>query len=109
MRNHYKQPILVLVVSAVLVLTGCASRPTNQDIDAVVGGVYCDMGETQIGKGRGRAGTIIADTYVGAVIGRSIRRTMDDAERVKVTTAHKHLPSNRSITQQNPDSGTFTQ
>lgn len=105
MRNPMRKPILTLAVSATLVLTGCASNPTNQGIGTVVGGVLGGIGGAQIGKGRGRTAAIIVGTLVGAAIGGSIGRTMDDVDRMKVATALEHSPSNRSTTWRNPDSG----
>ncbi len=105
MRNPTKQPILILAMSATLVLTGCSSNPTNQDVGTVIGGVLGGIGGAQIGKGRGRTAAIIVGTLVGAAIGGNIGRTMDDVDRMKVAAALEHSPSNQSTTWRNPDSG----
>lgn len=105
MRKSMKQPILTLAIGATLVLAGCASNPTNQDIGTVLGGVLGGIGGSQIGEGQGRTAAIIVGTLVGAAIGGSIGRTMDDVDRMKVASALENSPTNRSTTWRNPDSG----
>jgi surface antigen len=58
-----------------------------------------------VGKGSGRTAAIIAGTLVGAYIGGSIGKSMDDTDRLK---AHQALESNRTnqpTSWTNPDTG----
>lgn len=105
MRNTIRQPILILVVCAPLLLSGCASNPSQQKIGAAVGGILGGIGGALIAHPQGRTAAIIIGTLMGVTIGGGIGRTMDEVDRMKVAQILERTPSRRPMSWRNPNSG----
>lgn len=99
-----KTRYVVLILSALIALstTSCA---TNQSTGSLVGGILGGALGSQIGKGNGRYVAIVAGTLAGALIGGSVGNAMDDVDRMKAQQALENVPTNKTSSWQNPDTG----
>ncbi len=100
----------ILVLAAVLVLSGCESdRGTKQTGGALVGAVVGGLLGSQIGGGTGKLATTAAGTLLGAYLGSEAGKSLDRADRVYAErAAQQGLESKRSGTPSkwvNPDTG----
>ena len=59
-----------------------------------------------IGEGRGETAAIILGTMVGAAIGGSIGRSMDETDRMRTNMALENVRTGVSTTWRNPDTNT---
>lgn len=105
MRNTIRQPILILAVCAPLLLSGCASNPSQQKIGAAVGGILGGIGGALIAHPQGRTAAIIIGILMGVTIGGGIGRTMDEVDRMRVAQILERTPSRRPMSWRNPNSG----
>ena len=101
------QKLVATVLSGVLlvILTGCATNPTNEQSGQVIGGVLGGVLGSQVGKGSGRTAAIIVGTVAGAMIGGSVGRSMDETDRMKAQNAFEYNRSNEPTSWRNPDTG----
>ncbi|MDR3491704.1 MAG: RT0821/Lpp0805 family surface protein [Gammaproteobacteria bacterium] len=76
----------LLIAITTLSLFGCAEL-TNQDVGTVSGGVIGGLLGSQFGQGSGQLVAIGAGTLVGAYLGGSIGKSMDDADRARMSHA----------------------
>jgi len=97
--------LLSLVLSAALLITGCATPHNQEQTGMVVGGVLGGLLGSEIGGGHGRTAAIIVGTIVGSSIGGSIGRSMDESDQIKTAHAMETVRTGVPSTWQNPDSG----
>lgn len=76
--------IFVMLVS--FNLAGC-SNMSNQDTGTLAGGVAGGLLGSQIGQGSGQLLAIGAGTLIGAYVGGSLGKNMDDTDRLKMNNA----------------------
>lgn len=88
---------------AALLLAACASPPTAEQAGMVVGGIAGGVAGSELG-GHHAAGTIIG-TLAGAALGGLIGRAMDENDRHQAARALEVMPSGRSSSWRNPDTG----
>jgi surface antigen len=95
----------VAVISSILVFSGCATGPTQQDAGMIIGGILGGVLGSQVGHGDGTTAAIIVGTLLGGAIGGAVGRSMDDTDRLK--TAHTLETVRTGVPSQwkNPDSG----
>ena len=72
----------ILIVITSMSLLSCADM-TKQDVGTVSGGVIGGLVGSQFGKGGGQFLAIGAGTLVGAYLGGSIGKSMDETDRMK--------------------------
>lgn len=100
---------LPLTLCAALALTGCENTTINkEDVGTVTGGVLGGVLGSQV-HGSGRTAAIIGGSLVGAFLGGSIGKTMDEVDRMKVNQTLESTPTNKTSAWTNPDSGTCYQ
>jgi surface antigen len=88
-----------------ILLTGCASEPSQQESGMVVGGIVGGLIGSQIGGGHGSTAAAVVGTLIGATIGSNIGHAMDHQDRQRMAhsleTSKTGMPSNWH----NPDTG----
>jgi len=96
------------VASLALVLAGCQSAPTKEDIGTVLGSIGGAVIGAQFGGGSGRLVGTAVGTLAGAFLGREIGRSLDAADKEQVqraTQAAESAPVGQQIVWSNPESG----
>ncbi len=94
---------LLLVVTSTSLL-GCAEL-NNQDVGTISGGVIGGLVGSQFGGGSGQLVAIGAGTLVGAYLGGSIGKSMDDADRARMTVAFERNANGQPTYWQNQRTG----
>ena len=97
--------ISVMVLCSVLLLSGCAAPPTQEQGGMVIGGVLGGALGSQIGKGHGRTAATVVGTLLGASIGGAVGRSMDEQDRMKVAHSLETVRTGVSSQWRNPDTG----
>jgi len=97
--------ISIPILSAVFLITGCATGPTQEQAGMVIGGVLGGVLGSQIGHGDGTTAAIIAGTLIGGGIGGAIGRSMDDVDRMKTAQTLETVRTGVGSQWRNPDSG----
>ena len=77
---------ILLTAFTCLSLTACNSM-TNQDVGTVAGGVAGGLLGSTVGQGGGQMVAIAAGTLIGAYLGGSIGKNMDDQDRARMNNA----------------------
>jgi len=93
------------VVSTLLVVSGCQTPPTQEQMGMVIGGALGGVLGSQIGHGDGTTAAIIAGTLIGAGIGGAVGRSMDEVDRLKTAQTLETVRTGVSSTWRNPDTG----
>ena len=78
--------VKILLVFTTLSVVGCSDL-TNQDVGTVSGGVIGGLVGSRFGGGTGQLVAIGAGTLLGAYIGGSMGKSMDDADRARMNAA----------------------
>ncbi|MBX9592480.1 MAG: glycine zipper 2TM domain-containing protein [Hyphomonadaceae bacterium] len=103
-----KQPVLISVLAASLVLVGCE---THQDTGTVVGAVAGGIIGNQFGKGGGRVAATLAGAVVGGIVGNEIGRSLDARDRELARQAEydawERGPPGRPVRWRNHDNGHY--
>lgn len=94
-----------VTLSALLVLSGCATPPTKEQTGMVVGGILGGVVGSEIGGGDGRTAAIIIGTLVGSTIGGSVGRSMDETDRLKTAHSLETVRTGVPSSWRNPDTG----
>jgi surface antigen len=112
---------IAMAAAASLMLSSCAQNPetgqwdtpfggmgTKQTIGTATGAVLGGVLGSQVGGGRGEKWAIGAGTLLGAFVGSSIGKSLDQADiayhQQAVESAYS-APLNKSINWENPESG----
>jgi surface antigen len=100
----------ILLIIFIATLVGCAnSNIEKQAAGAVIGGIGGRLIAYKIGRGRGKVIAIIAGTVLGALVGGSIGKQLDERDKMLMsrTTQNvlEHAPSGQPSKWRNPDSG----
>lgn len=89
----------------VLMISGCATPPTQQQTGMVIGGALGGILGSQVGEGAGRTAAIIVGTLIGASVGGAVGRSMDEQDRMKTAHTLETVRTGVPSTWRNPDSG----
>lgn len=98
-------PILRGAALLPFLLAGCESPPSQQQSGTVIGGVLGGVLGAQVGQGSGRTAATVIGTLIGASIGGNVGRSMDETDRLKTAQALEAVPTGRSSSWRNPDTG----
>ena len=105
--NHIK----LLILAAVLTLSGCASdsyRGERETTGGLVGAALGGLLGAQFGSGSGAAAGAAAGVLIGALLGSEVGHSMDEVDRMRaneaVVKAHS-APLGEQIAWNNPESG----
>ncbi|MDX9767783.1 MAG: RT0821/Lpp0805 family surface protein [Ectothiorhodospiraceae bacterium] len=95
------------VAAAMVVVSGCETSPTREQVGAVSGGVLGGVLGAQVSKRHETTRTvaIIAGTLAGAAIGGRIGRSLDENDRMKMAQTLETTPTHQASTWRNPDTG----
>jgi surface antigen len=93
---------ILLLTSAVALMTGCATR---EQTGQVIGGAAGAAAGSQVGGGSGRTAATIGGAIIGAVVGGVIGGRMDDNDRRQTGFALENVETGRSTQWVNPDTG----
>ena len=93
---------ILLLSSAVLMVSGCATR---EQTGRVLGGVAGAAAGSQVGDGSGRTIATIGGAIIGAAVGGAIGGRMDDTDRQQTGFALENAETGRSTQWVNPDTG----
>lgn len=93
---------IVLLSSATMVMSGCA---TNEKTGQVIGGVAGAAAGTQVGGGSGRTIATIGGAVLGAVVGGAVGGRMDDDDQRQTERALENAETGSSTKWVNPDTG----
>jgi surface antigen len=97
--------IPALALTLLLGLSGCASQGPHEESGMVIGGVLGGLLGAQVGDRHHRNVAIIAGTLIGASIGGSVGRYMDETDRLRAAQTLESVRTGVSSTWRNPDSG----
>lgn len=103
--------VILLIFTASL--AGCAGDGglTKEGGGAILGGIGGGAIGSQIGSGRGRIVGAVAGTLIGALVGSSIGKQLDERDRLAMAretqTTLETMPSGRTTTWRNPDTGNY--
>lgn len=103
-RMHSKTCLAGMLISA-LVLSSCATEPTQEQTGMIIGGALGGVLGAQVGEDEGRTAATILGTIFGATIGGRIGRSMDETDRLKTAAALETVRTGVPSTWQNPDTG----
>ncbi len=78
---------------------------TKEGVGTVVGGAAGGAACANVGKGRGNTAAVVGCTLVGALLGGSVGRSMDETDQLKARQAIMQTPTNQTVSWYNPDSG----
>lgn len=101
MKQVLKASILVISISS---LVSCSSL-SNQDVGVLTGGVAGGLLGSQFGGGTGRLVMTGVGTLAGGIIGGAIGRNMDETDKLKTQRALENLPTGKTQSWHNPDTG----
>ncbi len=101
----YRKYLVGIILSALLVLSGCESPQTREQAGMIIGGVLGGVVGSEIGGGDGRTAAIIIGSLIGSSIGGSIGRSMDETDRLKTAHALETVRTGVQSSWRNPDSG----
>ena len=99
-----KMMIAALTFALVFNLTGC-DTVRKQDIGVVTGGVAGGLLGSQFGNGTGKLFAVGAGTLLGAYLGGSIGKSMDEQDQLKTQLALEKNRSGQPAYWHNPDNG----
>lgn len=100
-----KRVLIIIGLSCTLILTGCATQPTQEQSGMVIGGLLGGVLGAQVGQGTGQTAATIVGALVGAAIGGSVGRSMDDRDRMKTALALENVRTGVPSQWRNPDTG----
>lgn len=80
-------------------------RCNREEIGAVLGGALGGYAGSEIAKGDGRTAAIIGGTVLGAIVGGSLGRSMDEADHLCIGHTLEYAEEGRSVAWRDPDSG----
>jgi len=105
--------IKLLILVAVITLTGCASesyRGQRETTGGLAGAALGGLLGAQFGSGSGAMASTAVGVLIGALIGSEIGHSMDEVDRMRaneaVVKAHD-APLGEQITWNNPESGHY--
>jgi surface antigen len=101
--NRKRIPAAALTIA--LAVTGCASQGTHEESGMVIGGVLGGLLGSQVRDRHHRDVAIIAGTLIGASIGGSVGRYMDETDRLRAAQTLESVRTGVSSTWRNPDNG----
>jgi surface antigen len=105
-RLYMKSKLLLAAsISGILVLSGCANPPTQEDTGMVIGGILGGVLGSHVGEGHGRTAAIIAGTMIGSRIGGSIGKSMDETDRLRTAQTLETVRTGVPSHWRNPDTG----
>jgi surface antigen len=96
----------VVITMSCLMLGSCAGMSLNKEmvgatIGAGAGGAAC----SRVGKGYGNTAAIIGCSLVGAMVGGTVGRSIDETDRMKTQQAIMQTPTNQTTSWYNPNNG----
>lgn len=97
-----------MIIISLIFLMGCAGNqqtPYNTIGGGLLGGIGGGIAGSQIGSGDGRTAAIIGGTIAGVALGSYIGSYMDRTDQQQMSNTLERVPSNQSVSWQNPDSG----
>ena len=96
---------LFIIVCSAFSLAGCQNM-SKQDVGTMTGAVAGGLLGSQFGKGGGQILAIGAGTVAGALIGGSIGKSMDDTDRLKMSSTLENNPPGQPAYWKNSRTGT---
>ncbi len=93
------------ILSLVLAISGCASKPTKEQTGMLVGALVGATVGSQVGSGSGRKLAILAGTFAGAAIGGAVGKSMDENDRLRVGQSLETVRTGVPSAWRNPDTG----
>lgn len=97
---------IALISISCIILNGCVVPANNQMMGAGLGAGVGGMTCASWGKGyRHNPALILGCSMVGAVVGSSIGRSIDDVDRMKTQQAIMQSPTNQTTSWYNPSNG----
>nr|WP_297346994.1 RT0821/Lpp0805 family surface protein [uncultured Glaciecola sp.] len=104
--HHYKSILTVIVCIASL--SSCANtQGPNESSGMIIGGLIGGVLGHEVGRGNGRTIATVLGTMVGTTIGGNIGRTMDAADKLKLSHSLETVRSGVSTRWKNPDTGNY--
>jgi surface antigen len=100
-----KHRAAALCACTALALTACETPPTKQQVGTVGGAVVGGVVGSTIGGGTGRTVAIVALAVGGAMLGNSVGKRLDEADRLKAAQALESAPTGQQVSWKNPDTG----
>lgn len=98
--NKISQILFISLFSCTLI---ACSEVNNELAGGVAGGVLGGALGSTVGKGTGKSAAIIGGAIVGSLLGSRVGKSMDDVDRMKMSTALESTPTNTSYEWHNPD------
>lgn len=95
----------VAIISSVLLISGCAAPPTQEQGGMIIGGVLGGALGSQVGRGHGRTAATVVGTLLGASIGGAVGRSMDEQDKLKVAHSLETVRTGVPSQWRNPDTG----
>lgn len=95
---------IVLLSVLTVNLTGCPGA-SNQNVGVGGGALIGGLLGSQFGQGSGAVAATIGGAVIGGLLGGAVGKSMDDADRARMTSALERTPTNQVTTWQNPDTG----
>ncbi|MFN0299972.1 MAG: RT0821/Lpp0805 family surface protein [Burkholderiales bacterium] len=95
----------LIPLTMALLLSSCATPPTQEQTGMVIGGVLGGVLGSQVGAGHGRTAATIVGSIVGATIGGAVGKSMDANDRRNTGYALETVRSGVPSTWKNPDTG----
>lgn len=102
----WRKQTLIMTVSCVMLLSGCANYQSQQEQSGmVIGGMLGGVLGSQVGHGDGRTAAIILGSLAGAAIGGSVGHSMADVDRMRTAQTLENVRTGIPSSWKNPDSG----
>jgi surface antigen len=97
---------IALISMGCVLLSSCAGSSLNREIvgatiGAGAGGAAC----ARVGKGHGNTAAIIGCSLIGAMVGGTVGRSIDEVDRMKTQQAIMQTPTNQTTSWYNPNNG----
>lgn len=96
-----KLTILLTAIS----LTACSNSPSNQDVGTVTGGVLGGLVGSRFGGGSGQMLAVGAGALLGAYMGGAIGKSMDAADKAKMSNTFENNSIGQPAYWQNAKTG----
>ncbi|WJG11322.1 glycine zipper 2TM domain-containing protein [Aliiglaciecola sp. LCG003] len=99
---------ILISLTTVTLLSACASsQGPNESSGMIIGGILGGVLGHQIGGGHGQTAATVFGAMIGTAIGGNVGRTMDEADRLKLSHSLETVRTGVSTSWRNPDSGNY--
>jgi surface antigen len=105
-KPHYQYKFILTVIVCFTSLSSCSStQGPNESSGMIIGGLIGGVLGHEVGGGHGRTIATVLGTMVGTTIGGNVGRTMDEADRLKLSHSLETVRTGVSTRWHNPDTG----